>query len=289
MQGLATWLAALRLRRALVIGGLFPLPILGVLSSAVIVMTAELKGPREALLDCAFAFVALGLMAWLAGADLTLLLPSAAISWVVWLGLGTLVGRTGSLTLGIQAAVMVALVGLIAFDVLIGDPVAYWSDTLDEVFGTWVEQGLLNEDDLVQLAGLMSGLVMAGSLTSGMLVMLLGTALASRINGAGWSGQFAALRLGYVIGGLAAIAGLAALFGLGLDGALLVLGVAFMFHGIAVVSCWSSRRNWPKGWWIGLLILPVLLPQFLIIEAALLSALGFVDNWFDLRRADGPA
>ena len=68
------------------------------------------------------------------------------------------------------------------------------------------------------------------------------------------------------------------------SGALLIFGAAFMFQGMAVVAWWAHGLGWPKGWWIGLCIPPILLPDFLIIEAALLSALGFVDNWYDLRR-----
>jgi hypothetical protein len=268
----------------MLIGGLFPLPLLGMLSAAVVVMTAQHKGPREALTDCLLAFLVLGIMGWFAGMNLPTLLGSAVISWAVWLLLGSLIGATSSLALGIQAAVLVALLALVGFSLMLDDPAAYWSQVLEVAYAEWAEQGLLQPEDMLQLAGMMSGLLVAGSLTSGVIVLLLGTALASHLRDNDWAAQFRALQLGYVIGGLAALAGVLSLFGLSLDGALLVFGVAFVFHGIAVVAWWGQQRAWPRGWWIGLFILPILLPQFLLIEAALLSALGFVDNWFDLRR-----
>ncbi len=76
--------------------------------------------------------------------------------------------------------------------------------------------------------------------------------------------------------------------GVNLDGALLVFGAGFALHGLSVLSYWGRHRGWFRGWWLGQLILPVLLPQLMLVEASLLAAIGFVDNWFDLRRA-GPA
>jgi hypothetical protein len=131
----------------------------------------------------------------------------------------------------------------------------------------------------------MSGVVIAGSLVFTLVALLLGSAWASRLSAGNYAQQFTELRLGYVIGGLAALAGIAGLFGFGFDGALLIFGAAFMFHGIAVVAWWAKRRSWPRGWWIGLCILPILLPDLLVITLALFSALGFVDNWYGLRRA----
>jgi hypothetical protein len=159
---------------------------------------------------------------------------------------------------------------------------------LAQIYANFAVEGLDVEMATAQLAPLMCGIVVAGVLTSSMLIVLLGSALAGRVSGGGLAQQFLTLRLGYVIGGLAGLVGLATLLGFGLEGPLLVLGAAFMFHGIAVAAWWAKAWAWPSGWWIGLCILPVLLPDFMIVEAALLSVLGFVDNWYDLRRAQAP-
>jgi hypothetical protein len=194
-------------------------------------------------------------------------------------------GRTGSLTLAVQAAVLLALVGATAFIVLTGDPAVYWEDVLRDWFAQLPEQS--TAVDIPQLARLMSGLVLAGALTGGILALLLGGSLASRVQAWGFAEQFVSLKLGYVIGILAALAGITALLGWGPDGLLLIFGAAFMFHGIAVVAWWARQRKWPRGWWIGLCILPILLPDFLVITVTLLAAIGFIDNWFDLRRVPG--
>jgi hypothetical protein len=279
----------MRLRRVVFVAGLFPFPLLGLLSSAIVVMTAVLRGPREAIVDCGLALALLGIVALVSGvADVPELLLVAAVTWAVWIGLGGIVWRTGSLTFALQAAVVLALIGLFVFDAAIGDPLKYWSETLQEVYASLGIETEGLEQVIALQAPLMSGVVVAGALTSGMLVLGWGNSLASRVVGEQHGRRFSELRLGYVIGGLAAVAGIGTLFGLGTQNALLVLGAGFAIHGIAVIAWWAGAKSWPSGWWIALCILPVLRLDFLVIEAALLAAVGFVDNWYGLRRAQKP-
>ena len=287
MGSLAKWLAAQRARRVVFIAGLFPLPGLGLLSAATVVMTAQLSGNREALTDCSLALILLCGIAWFAGMDVPLLAVSAAISWLVWVVLGGL--ARGSLALAMQAALLLALLGLVLLMVMVDDPVAYWVSMLESVYQDLVQQGILAEADIVAAdlqaqATLMSGLVLAGTLIGSMLALLLGSAWASAVSDGNYAAQFRDLRLGYVIGGLAAVAGLAEIFGLGTSGALLIFGAGFMFQGMAVVAWWANQLSWPKGWWIGLCILPVLLIELLITGLLLFAAIGFIDNWYGLRR-----
>lgn len=285
MTNFAKWLVAMRLRRVVFIAGLFPFPLLGLLSSAIVVLTAELRGPREAILDAGLALVLLGGVALVSGVtDVPGLMLVAAVTWAVWIGLGSIVWRTGSLTLALQAAVMLALIGLFVFDAAIGDPLEYWSETLAEVYASLGIETEGLEQVIALQAPLMSGVVVAGALTSGMLVLCWGNSLANRVAGEQPGRRFSELRLGYVIGGLAALAGIGTVFGLA-QNALLVLGAGFAVHGIAVIAWWAGVKAWPSGWWIALCILPVLRLDFLVIEAALLAAVGFVDNWYGLRRA----
>jgi hypothetical protein len=282
MAGLATWLIAQRLRRIVFIAGLFPLPVLGLFSAAAVVMVAQLNGPREALKDCGLALLLLCGIAWLIGMEVPLLAASAAISWLVWVTLGSL-GR-GSLSLAMQAAVLMALLGLVVLLVMVDDPVAYWSTVLDAVYQDLETQGILVDADSLAQAKLMSGLVLAGSLIGSMMALFLGSAWASAVRNGTYAAQFRELRLGYVIGGLAAVAGVAELGGLETSGALLIFGAGFMFQGISVVAWWVNGLGWPRGWWIGLCILPILLPALLMTVLLLFASIGFIDNWYSLRR-----
>jgi hypothetical protein len=219
--------------------------------------------------------------------DVTVLLGTAAISWLVWLALGAVVARTGSLALGAQTVVLLALGAMLVLFLATGDPVSYWVKVLEDLYAQLPEQDFGGGGDIEAQARLMSGALLAGALTGGLIALLLGSAWASSIQNGNYAEQFAELRLGYVIGGLAALAGVAALLGWGPDGLLLIFGAAFMFHGFAVLAWWARQRGWPGGWWVGLCILPILLLEFLVVEAALLAAIGFIDNWFDLRRRPG--
>lgn len=284
MSAFATWLAGHRIRRIVIIAGLFPLPLLGLVSSAVVVMAASLRGPREALIDClASLFLLLGLGV-MTGMDVQVLGVSAAVSWPVWIGLGALAGRTGSATLAVQAAVLLAVAGLLLFLAAIGDPVAYWQPILEVWYADLASQGLELQADLRQQAAMMSGALAAFALSGLLFASLLGLSWTWRITGRTLGEEFSQLRLGYVIGLLAAAAGVLALVGMPLNGALLIFGVAFAFQGAAVLAWWARKLDWPKSWWLALVILPLVFLSVLALELALLAALGFVDNWFSLRQ-----
>lgn len=283
---MANWLAAQRARRVVFIAGMFPLPFLGLLSAATVVMTAELNGVKAAATDAGLALLVLAGIAWAAGMDVPLLAVSAVVSWAAWLVLGSVAGRTGSLTLAVQTAVMLALLALAALLVVVGDPAQYWVVLLEQLYGDLLEQGLLldAEVDIARQAQFMTGLVIAGSLTGSLLGLLLGTSWAGAVRKDNPLAQFRDLRLGYVIGVLAALVAIAQLLGVETAGAALIFGAAFMFHGIAVVAWWANELSWPRGWWLGCCIIAILLPNLFLAALLLLAAVGFVDNWYSLRR-----
>jgi hypothetical protein len=283
---MANWLAAQRARRVVFIAGMFPLPFLGLLSAATVVMTAELNGVKAAVTDAGLALLVLAGIAWAAGMDVPLLAVSAVVSWGVWLTLGSVAGRTGSLTLAVQTAVMLALLALAALLVIVGDPAQYWVVLLEQLYSDLLEQGLLLEAevDIARQAQFMTGLVIAGSLTGSLIGLLLGTSWAGAVRKDDPLAQFRDLQLGYVIGVLAALIAIAQLLGVDTAGAPLIFGAAFMFHGIAVVAWWANELSWPRGWWLGCCIIAILLPDLFLAVLLLLAAVGFVDNWYSLRR-----
>jgi len=285
MLGLAKWLQGQRIRRVAFIAGLFPLPVLGLLSAAAVVMTAQLNGFRNALFDCIAALGLVAAISWAAGMDVPLVVTSAVISWSVWLVLGEALHRTGSLTLAAQAAVVMALTALLLANVIVDDPVGYWAAVLDAVYQDLSDQGVAVEADVELQAGMMTGLIVTGSLIGSLFALLLGNSWARSVTaGEGPApSQFDELKLGYVIGGLAAIAGLLRFAGIDTGGALLIFGAAFTFQGVAVLVWWSRKLGFPRGWWLGLCILAILLPTALYAGLLLFAVLGFVDNWYSLR------
>lgn len=274
------------MRRVALTAGLFPLPIVGLLSGGIVVMTAALRGPREALFESGLVVALLLVFGLVAQLDGAVLAGSAAISCLVWVALGSIAGAYSSLNLAAQAAVLIALVGFVLLLAVTGDQVSFWSGLLDSVYADLRQQGMDLNVDLASQAILMSSVLTAGLLAGALVALVVGTGWArgEHADVSGW--RFTHLRLGYVIGGLAAIAGLAEIIGVQLYGVLLVFGTAFAFQGAAVLGWWAIRLSWPRAWWLALCVLPLVLPNLLVLEVALLAAIGFVDNWYGLRRGD---
>lgn len=291
MAGFAAWIAANRWRRVFFVAGLFPLPLVGILSAAIVALVADLRGPREALYDVVLALgmlVAIGLLTGASGAGLAII---AGGTWAVALVMGALSGAYRSLSLPLQAGLLLALGGLLIFSLVTGDTTRFWFELplLEELSQQLVDQGLGADAQLVreQLAQLMTGGMAASVTGSAVIALLIGSFWASAVRGEDFARVFRGIRLGYVLGGLGAVAGLAAMAGLQpfAGNALLIIATGFVFQGLAVAWWWASAAGWPGAWWLGLL-LPALLwfPLLAAVELLMLAAIGFTDNWYNLRR-----
>ena len=82
MAKFAAWVVARRLRRVSCITLVFLLPLVGFVSAAVVVLATNVKGPREALIDCLLALAALSVLMLLAGGGIVTLEITAAL--VIW-------------------------------------------------------------------------------------------------------------------------------------------------------------------------------------------------------------
>jgi len=288
-SGFGRWVLEHRGARIGLIAGLLPLPLTSVLSAAIVVAVAIVRGWRAALVDCGFATVVLSAVALFAGGLWSQFAASAVTTWAAAIFLGALTGIYGSLTLTLQALLVLGLIGLTAFVFAVGDPVAFWEPVLTDVTIRMSELGVQFEepDALLQLAPMMSGLLAASAVTSSILALLVGAWWAAGAGGPAFRDMFVAISLGYILGGIALLAGIAALFLPGdlAGNMLLVLGVGFVFQGLAVVHWLVSARGLP---WM--FLIPVYLPLFMgasiaVLALFLLATIGFVDNWYGLRRA----
>ena len=291
MAGFAAWLAGFRLRRVALIAGLFPLPFISLLSAAIVVFSADIKGWQEAFKDAALALLALVLIELIAGGGQASVwfLSGAALTLGFAGVLGTLLNKFRSLTLAVQSAVLIVVLGQVLFMVLIPDPQAFWLTFIENVVGQLEAQGFTGWNDipLDALAAVMTTAIAISLLIAGLLALLLGCLMGCSLRSESFAAAFQSLKLGYIVGGLAALLGLAALFGLGFAGDMLVIvSIAFVFQGIAVLASLANRKGFVISWW-GYVVTPLLLLMFLPVPAAALAmglaALGFIDNWYSLR------
>ncbi|MEC9376346.1 MAG: hypothetical protein VYA80_08280 [Pseudomonadota bacterium] len=265
---------------------LFPLPFLGIVGNCIPAMTGQLFGFRQALIE---SFLALGLLAVTAtfiGVEISSILGLAIISWGILLILGNLVGRTRSMTLAIQGCVVLALSVLLIFQILLGDPQSFWQPILESIYSDLAVQGLNIDIDINAQAAIASSALITGMLIGTLFSLLLGSRLASIIAAHPEVEPFSELRLGYFIGSLAVFVALASIFSMPTSGALLLFGTAFMFQGVAVLIWWSKLKSWPSLWWLGLIALALILPSMFLLITITLSIVGFIDNWYGLRRQD---
>lgn len=286
------WLAARRVPRIAFIAGFFHLGLFGVVSTAVVMLAAITRGWRVAVTDCVMAGVLLVGFALAAGGPWQMFALSAGTVWPVAIGMGSLTGQFGTLTLPLQALLVIAAALVVIFSVTVGDTTAYWASALQMMSAEFEAAGieLASPDVLAIWAPLMTGLVAALAVISVMLALVLGSWWAAAAGGPGLGPMFRKLRLGNIVGGAAAVAGLASIAGAGqlANDLLLVLATGFVLQGLAVVHWYAKARQWP---WPFLLIvylpmLPVLAgPGIATTMWFAVAAIGFVDNWFPLRRA----
>jgi uncharacterized protein YybS (DUF2232 family) len=58
--------------------------------------------------------------------------------------------------------------------------------------------------------------------------------------------------------------------------------LGFLCQGLAVLHAWVHARKWHPGFLVPVYVL--LVTPLTILVALSLGALGFIDNWFNLRR-----
>jgi hypothetical protein len=282
-----SWLIERRIARVALVAAL--LPLFGIVSAAIVVCVSMVKGWREGLFDCLIALALLLGLTAISGDGVPQVLFSGVSTWGVALLMGGLTGVYGSLTLAIQAIVMLGCLAVMGFTVIVGDPVGFWGPLLQAIAGQMQGFGieLADPNAIMDLVPIMIGLFAAGTIASSIAALLLGCWWAGGARGAGFRDLFLGMRLGYVIGAIAAVAGIGSLLGFQplAGNLLLVAGTGFLFQGLAVVHWHAARRKLP---WFMLIpvYLPLLMGSSLFVMALLLFAtVGFIDNWYGLRRA----
>lgn len=282
-----SWVIEHRIARVCLVAAL--LPLFAIISAAIVVCIAIARGWRIGLTDCLLALIIVMGLTVLTGGGTTQVLFSSVSTWGIALLMGGLTGVTGSLTLAIQVVIVLCCIAIIGFSILVDDPAAFWEPILQVIARQMQEFGvdLAAANAIMDLAPIMSGLFVAGTIASAVVALLLGCWWTGGVGKRSFQDLFLDLRLGYVVGGIAAVAGVGALLGVQplAGNLLLVAGVGFMFQGLAVVHWQVARRGLPRA-----LLIAVYLPLFfgaslMVMALFLFAAVGFIDNWYGLRRA----
>jgi hypothetical protein len=288
VQPVVGWLVARPQNAVIGLAATLMLPLAQVLSGAVMVVLVLQQGLRMALLEGAGALALLAGVSLLINAPLAQLLLNALVSWMPVMLLATVMLRSRSLTLALQAAAMLAIVVTLGFFVVLDDPTVFWSEVLGQFAAFLDGLGLTQQAELLtaQTAVLAPQMTMV-FVSSGWLVIVvvlaLGYSLYRALPGKGaMFGRFRDLNLGRVLASTVAVASVAA--GLAgtdwLQNVAFVAFVIFWIHGLAIVHWLHLERGMHVALVFGAYALMLLLSAPLIIA---LAVVGYTDAWFDFR------
>jgi hypothetical protein len=287
MNALLKWVLARRYRSlllAIAFAPLFP-----IVSAALMSLDTARNGAVQGALGGLAGVAAMLALAYASDSDPRTFAILAAVTFGSGVAIGVLLERTGSLLFAFQTTVLFAfvLVGTISvFGLGVGgpfEPVVAW-------FVEVLRGGGATPEQLEIFAGRGAMVFLAGAVFSQLVGALflaawwIGLAKGEKRFGA----EFRRLRLGRLLGVLATVV---VVLGLVLDlplvqnlGALALL--AFLFQGLAVLHAWAHAKRWHPS-----LVAPVyvlLVTPLTVLVVLVLSAVGLLDSWFDLRASLRP-
>lgn len=275
--------------------GLGLMPILNLLSGALLALVLLWRGYLRALLVLAAAVAGLALVGWASGqgAGSLLMDPVTGPLFGIWLPallLAWVLRASRSLALTFAVAGLVGCAVVVGQLVLITDPFAAWQSILAPMLAPLKALGHKSAAEWQQYIAAMARLMPGTSAAelvvgSGAMLLLARYLQARQMRPGAFGEEFRSLRLGHVVTVIASLVFVARLILSGpvLDNLAIVLLALFLFQGLAVIHALRHARNWSVGVLVALYVLMAVLPLTLFI-VGLVSSIGLVDNWFDFRR-----
>ena len=288
MRAVASWLVARPLNGILVLAATSS-PYLGFLSAALMVLMVLRDGTRVAVLKAAAAGLLLAVIGLVVGTPPSVVIAVAVVYWLPATLMGTLLAVTRSLTLTLQVSVLVAVLGMLVFFGIVGDPVAFWETELGAAAEIWRNLGAVElADSLTEgqamLAAQMTMFIVTLLWTIYAATLVLGYKLFRQLPGeTDRYGRFRELNFGRVIALIMALCSVVALLigAAWLQNIAFVMFAIFWLQGLAIVH-WMHGKEILPGFAVAMVYV-LMLPLSAVIVVAL-AVLGYIDAWFDLRR-----
>lgn len=288
MRAVARWLVARPLNGVLVLAATSS-PYLGFLSAALVVLLVLHDGTRVAALKAAGAAVLLAVIGTVVGTPLSVVLAVAVVYWLPAALLGTLLAMTRSLTLTLQVSALVAVLGMLVFFGIVGDPTAFWQAELGAAAEVWRSMGAVElADNLTEgqamLAAQMTMFIVTLLWTIYAATLVVGYKLFRQLPGeTDRYGRFRDLNFGRVLALIMALCSVVALVAgaAWLQNIAFVMFAVFWLQGLAIVH-WLHGANILPGFAVAMVY--VLIVPLSAVVVVGLAVLGYIDAWFNLRR-----
>jgi len=283
MQRLAAWLLARPQNAVMGLAVTLLLPAPQLTSGVIMVLLILAQGMRQAVIEALVAAAALLTVSLIFGVSLVSLVTLMVGTWLPVMLLAVVLINSRSLTLTMQATVIVAVAALSAFYIVVADPVAFWEPylmTMAEIArqsGLELNQELLNAEVMTVSATLAFWMLYVVGL-------LLGYGLYKRLPiETDDFGRFRNLNFGRVIAFTMALASLLAFVvdGVWLQNVAFVVFAMFWLQGLAIVHWLHAEKNLPLG---AVVAVYVLLPLMQVLVFTALAIIGYMDAWFGFRR-----
>ena len=269
------------------------LPPLNYLASGVIVLATLRVGPKEGLRVMAATLVVFAIVAGLLLGQVWIAAALLLTSWLPAYLVTLVLGYTRSLERALLAAAGAGILVVLIAHIFLPNPALWWQDMLTPFVQLLSEQSgwQLNAADtqnfLVQMAGMMTGLIAAAVSVNIILGILIGRAWQSALyNEGAFGSEFTQITLGKTLAILTAVLMALSLTPIASSLMLLidclpVLLVLFAIQGIAVAHAIVRAKQKSVAWLVVMYVLMVLmLPQMLILTATL----GVLEQWFNFRK-----
>ncbi|HEX7080219.1 MAG TPA: hypothetical protein VF329_04330 [Gammaproteobacteria bacterium] len=284
MKLFVDWILARQYR--LVLLAVASAPFVQCVTMALIALETLRRGVAQGALVAVLGTACVTALALAGGANVAVVAAITAVVFGAGLGLGALVRWTGSLTLAFQAVVLLTVAGVLVVSSFGPGGADLLAPVLELMLALLRERGATEQqiDAFRAAEPLVLGLLAAAVLTALLLALFLAYWWRGLAAGDSFFGrEFRSLRLSRVLG-LPASALVTA--GLVIDwplvqnlAALALFG--FLFQGVSVMHAWAHARRWHAALVAPVYVLLVTPLSALIVLA--LSAVGLMDNWFDLR------
>ena len=284
MGAVAKWLVARPLNGVLVLAATSS-PYLGFLSAALVVLLVLHDGARVAVFKAAGAGVLLAVIGVVVGTPPSMILAVAVVYWLPAVLLATLLAVTRSLTLTLQVSVLVAVIGMLAFFGVVGDPVAFWEAELGAAAEIWRNMGAVElADSLTEGQAQMTMFIVTLLWTIYAATLVLGYKLFRQLpDETDRFGRFRDLNFGRVLALIMALCSVVALVtgAAWLQNIAFVMFAVFWLQGLAIVH-WLHGAEILPGFAVAMVYV-LLLPLSAVVVIGL-AVLGYIDAWFELRR-----
>jgi hypothetical protein len=284
VKPLLDWLLAQRLR--LVVVAIVAGPLLPPISAGLLALETARRGSLQGTISAAFGVAGLCLLAVLSRSDVATFAAIGLASMGAGVLIGALMRRLGNLVFAFQAVWLICLVAVAAIGVFGPDAQVLFAPVLKE-FQAALQAPPGSEAEVADLLARLALMLPAVTLFSSLAgVLLLGYWWWSAASGEPRFGiEFRQLKLGRWLGTVATvIVVLGLVFSAAVVQNLLPMALfGFIFQGLAVLHAWAHARQWHLGVLV-LFYLLLVLPPLSVFVMLLLSVVGVLDHWLDLRR-----